>query len=361
MPQTVIGEFDVSHLRILDEDGTVDRELEPDLTREQLLDLWRAMVLARRTDERMLKLQRQGRIGTFGPCSGQEATVVGATYALEKDDWFVSSFRDLGGRLQRGDTVVNGMLFHNGYEEGNVLPEDAPPTPPINIIVGSQTLHAVGAAYALRYRKSDAVVLTTLGDGATSQGDFHEAMNFASVLKVPVVLFCQNNQWAISHPRSKQTNSKTIAQKAVAYDMPGIQVDGNDVLACYVATRDALARARAGEGPSFIEGVTYRLGVHTTADDPTRYREDEEAETWRGREPLIRFRKYLEESGHLDEETRLAIEEHVKGTIDAAVHELESKTDFKPDAPFDHVFGTKHEIIEEQRAAFLANLEKGGE
>jgi pyruvate dehydrogenase E1 component subunit alpha len=358
MPQSVIGEFSVSRLDILSEDGEVDRDLEPDLTREKLRDMYRAMLLARRVDERMLKLQRQGRIGTFGPCLGQEACVIGPTATLDAKDWFVCSFRELGGRLARGDTVLNALLFYNGFEEGNVLPEGGPPTPPINIIVASQTLHAVGAAYAQKYRGTGAVVLVTLGDGATSQGDFHEALNFASVWQVPVVFFCQNNQWAISQPRSAQTHSKSIAQKAIAYDMPGVQVDGNDVLATYEATRVAIERARAGDGPTLIEGVTYRMGVHTTADDPKRYRDEEELETWKKRDPLTRFQKYLEAGGHIDAAKLEALEEEVKKEIESAITALESRTEFKPDAPFDHVFGTTHQIIEDQRREFLASLEE---
>jgi pyruvate dehydrogenase E1 component alpha subunit len=356
MPQSVIGEYSVSRLDILDESGNVDRELEPDLSGEQLIGMYRAMLLARRVDERMLKLQRQGRIGTFGPASGQEACVIGPTAALNDEDWFVSSFRELGGRLARGDTVLNTLRFHNGFEEGNVLPEGAPPTPPINIIVASQTLHAVGIAYAQKYRGTGAVVLVTLGDGATSQGDFHEALNFASVWQVPVVFFCQNNQWAISQPRSRQTHSESIAQKAIAYDMPGIQVDGNDVLATYEATREAVERAREGGGPTLIEGVTYRMGVHTTADDPKRYRPDEEVETWKKRDPLIRFRKYLEDAGHLDDGAHEALEEEVRAEIEAGVEALERDTDYKPDAAFDHVYGTTHDVIEDQRREFLAHL-----
>lgn len=357
MPLKEIEKFSVSHLQILDEHGAVDKKLEPGLGDDELRRLYRAMLLARETDQRMLKLQRQGRIGTFGPNTGQEASVCGPAFAMAKDDWFVGAFRELGGRLMRGDSLLNTFLFHNGFEEGNVMPAGAERLLPISIIVGAQTLHAVGIAYALKYRGEPGAVVTFFGDGATSEGDFHEALNFAAVWQAPVVFICQNNHWAISIPREKQTRSRTIAQKAIAYGMPGVQVDGNDVLAMYAATKEALDRARAGQGPTLIEAVTYRLMMHTTADDPTRYREDTEVEAWWRRDPLVRFRKYFEAKGLWDDDRQALLEEEIKKEVDAAVKEFEARTSFPPDAPFDHVFGTSHAVIEQQRAEFLANLE----
>jgi pyruvate dehydrogenase E1 component alpha subunit len=359
MPIKVIEKFDVPYMRILDEKGVVDKKLEPELSEEQLVKIYRDMYLAREGDQRMLKMQRQGRVGTFGPCSGQEACVVPSATALGENDWFVGAFREMGGRMVRGEPISNCYLFHNGFEEGNVLPETASKRMlPINIIVGSQTLHAAGIGYAMKYRKEKAAVIVYMGDGATSEGDFHEAMNFAAVWKAPVIFLCQNNQWAISIPREKQTASSTLAQKAIAYGMPGIQVDGNDALAVYKATKDALDRAYAGEGPTFIEAVTYRLMMHTTADDPTRYRTEEEVEEWRKIEPLIRFRKYLEAKGYWDDKKQAAFEEEIKNEVDQAVKDFESQSGFKPDAPFDHVYGTTHEEIEEQRQEFLASLKE---
>ena len=358
MPVKEIAQFSVSYLEILDEQGNVDKALEPELSDEDLIRLYRAMFLAREGDQRMLKLQRQGRIGTFGPCTGHEAVSCGVVLAMTEKDWFVGAFRELGGRLMRGEPLTNGLLFHNGYEEGSVQPEPGR-TLPISIIVGSQPLHAVGIAYAMKYRKEkDSAVVTFFGDGASSQGDVHEAMNFASVWQLPVVFVCQNNQWAISIPRKMQSHSKTLAQRAIAYDMPGIQVDGNDALAVYKAAKEALDRARAGEGPSLIEAVTYRLIMHTTADDPTKYRNEAEEKEWWKREPLPRFRRYLEGKGIWDEEKQKALEEDIKKEVDAAVKDFESMTDFKPDVSFDHVFGTKHEEIEAQRAAFLEEQRK---
>ena len=357
MPLKVIEEFNVSRLQILDEGGNVDKKLEPEIAPEELLRIYRAMLFAREADQRMLKMQRQGRIGTFGPSTGQEACAVGAAAAMDESDWMVGAFRELGARLWRGEPLVNSFLYYNGYEEGNVQPGDNSRTLPIAVIVGSQTLHAVGIGYAMQYKDEKAASLVFMGDGATSQGDFHEALNFAGVWKAPTVFFCQNNQWAISIPRSKQTASRTLAQKAIAHGIRGIQVDGNDILAVYKATSEALQRARDGKGPTLIEAVTFRLMMHTTADDPTKYRTEEVEQKWWKIEPLIRFRKYLENKGLWDDTKQAALQEEIKKDIDAAVKELETPREFRPDEPFDHIFGTEHADIEEQRRQFLAEIE----
>ncbi|MBT8406762.1 MAG: pyruvate dehydrogenase (acetyl-transferring) E1 component subunit alpha [Deltaproteobacteria bacterium] len=356
MPIREIGDFSISHLQVLDENGNLDEELEPELSSAELIRGYRAMVLAREVDQRMLKLQRQGRMGTFAPCTGQEAAVVGPTMAMTEKDWFVCSFRELPGRLMRGETILQTFLYYNGYEEGNLLHPSAR-TLPVAIPVSSQIPHGVGIAYAMKYRgEKNSAVVVFFGDGGTSQGDFHEGLNFASLWQVPVVFVCQNNHWAISVPRSKQSYSKTLAQKAIAYDMPGIQVDGNDLLAMNKATREALDRAYAGGGPTLIEAVTYRLMMHTTADDPKKYRSEEEVQDWWQRDPIPRFRLYLEKKEIWNESLQGDLEDEITKEVEAAVKEFESKTDFRPDSPFDHVFGTPHTEIEEQRAEFLANL-----
>ncbi|MBU0755109.1 MAG: pyruvate dehydrogenase (acetyl-transferring) E1 component subunit alpha, partial [Planctomycetes bacterium] len=316
------------------------------------------MFLAREADQRMLKMQRQGRIGTFGPCTGQEAAVCAPAMAMTGKDWFAGSFRELGARLMLGDTFCNYLLYHNGFEEGSVLPKKTRLLP-FSIIVGAQTLHAVGIAYAMNYKgEKDSAVVTVFGDGASSQGDVHEAMNFASVWKAPVVFICQNNQWAISFPRSRQTASETIAQKAIAYGMPGVQVDGNDPLAMYKATREALQRAYRGEGPTLIEAVTYRVMMHTTADDPTKYRDEGEVEAWRDKDPLIRFRIYMEKKGLWDETYESKLQEEIKAEVDRSVKEFEAITGFKPDSSFDYVYAEPGAELEKQRAEFLADLRK---
>jgi pyruvate dehydrogenase E1 component alpha subunit len=350
--------FGIRRLGILDENGDYDSELEPKLSVEVLDRLYRAMVLAREVDDRLLKLQRQGRIGTFPPCTGQEASTCAPTLAMAEKDWFVGSFREMGGRLMRGEPIENAFIYYNGYEEGNTFP-GGDRTLPISVIIASQMLHAVGIGYAMKLRgDSDSAVVCFMGDGATSEGDFHEALNFASVWQVPVVFICQNNHWAISVPRRRQTGSRTLAQKAIAYDIAGVQVDGNDPLAMYQATKEALDRAHAGKGATLIEAVTYRMRMHTTADDPNKYRSEDEVQRWEKRDPLTRFRTYLERKGIWGDEQQRQLEAEVKQRIEEAVKAFESRTDFKPDAPFDHVFGTRHAVIEQQRAEFLDNLKR---
>jgi pyruvate dehydrogenase E1 component alpha subunit len=359
MPIKTVKEFAVQRLEVLDEAGQADEALVPDLPPKELLQMYRSMKLARAADERLLKLQRQGRVGTFAPCAGQEAAVVGPVYAMRQQDWFVGSFRELGGLLARGVPLWRYYLYYKGFEEGNVFSEAAR-TLPISVPVASQLLHAVGLAYAMRYQgEEETAVVAFVGDGGTSQGDFHEALNFAAVWRVGVVFVIQNNGWAISVPVSEQTHSETLAQKAIAYDMPGMQVDGNDVLAMYRATREGLARARAGNGPTLIEAETYRTGVHTTSDDPTKYRDDAEVAPWRAREPLLRFQKYLRRRDVLDDEIENTLAGEITSEIEAAVQEFERKTGptadtFAPDVPFDHVFAEPAPYLEAQRRELLA-------
>lgn len=281
----------VEYLSILDETGKLDKKLDPSIPDDLLLRLYRAMLLARRFDERMLVLQRQGKIGTFAPIKGQEAQV-GAAAVLEPGDWLVPSFREMPSEVWRGKSMESVLFTYGGYNEGGYIPEGINNLP-VSIPVGSQTLHAVGLGYAMKYRGDRSVAMVFFGDGATSEGDFHEAMNFAAVFRTPTVFMCQNNHWAISVPRSRQSHSKTLAQKALAYDMPGIQLDGNDVLAVYAGAKEAVDRARSGGGPTLIELVTYRMSMHTTADDPKKYRSEKEVEEWEKRDPIVRFEKYL--------------------------------------------------------------------
>lgn len=350
--------YEVEHLSILDKDGNVDEALEPDLSDDLLLNLHRWMLLGRRFDERMLKLQRQGRIGTFAPIKGQEAANVGSTAVLRDSDWMVVAFREAAGELMRGRSMEDLLLYYGGYNEGGYIPEGVNNLP-TSIPVGSQALHAVGLAWAAKYRGTDDVAMAFFGDGATSQGDFHEALNFAGVYKAPTVFICQNNQWAISLPRSKQTASKTLAQKALANGVPGIQVDGNDVLAMYVASKEAVDRARAGDGPTLIEAVTYRLSVHTTADDPKRYRTDEEVEDWETRDPISRFQVYLKNKGLLDDETIEALEEEIDQEIRAAVANAEERMSEPVDAlkMFDHMYADPSEYLLDQKQELAEELE----
>ncbi len=325
MPRHDIAVADrLEYLSILDEDGTLDQLLEPQLSDDQLIALYRAMLLGRRFDERMLDLQRQGRIGTFPPIKGQEASQMGAAFNLRPSDWFVPAFRETAAEIWRGRPLESFLLYFNGYNEGTILPGNQKDLP-IAVPVGSQILHAAGLAWAASYRRTDEVVMTFFGDGATSQGDFHEGLNMAAVYQLPLVAVCQNNQWAISVPVERQTHSPTLAQKAHAYGMPGIRVDGNDVLAVYAAAREAVDRARSGGGPTLIECVTYRLMMHTTADDPRRYRSDEEVSRWQRRDPLPRFAKYLLGKGTVKEALLEDIENQVLQEIQAAVERAEER------------------------------------
>jgi pyruvate dehydrogenase E1 component alpha subunit len=350
--------YRIEHLSILDENGQVDKELEPEIPDDLLLKLYRAMVLARKFDERMLILQRQGRIGTFAPIKGQEAQI-GNVAALRPDDWLVPSFREMPSELWRGKSMEGFLLFYGGYTEGGYIPEHVNNLP-VAIPVGTQMLHAVGIAYAAKYRKKDQVSMTFFGDGATSEGDFHEAMNFAAVFEAPVVFICQNNHWAISIPRSRQTKSQTLAQKAIAYGMPGIQVDGNDILAVYTAAKEAVERARSGGGPGLIECITYRLSVHTTADDPKKYRKEEEVEKWNKKDPITRFQKYLTDKGLLDDERITAIDEEVRSEIKEAENRWAEQTQktIDPIDMFDFMYVDRPPYLEAQREELRRELEE---
>jgi pyruvate dehydrogenase E1 component alpha subunit len=353
MPRTLIEpQFPIERLSVLDSDGKLDAKLEPKLAPDDLKRLYRAMVLGRRLDERMIKLQRQGRIGTFAPIKGQEASQIGSIFTLRPKDWMVPSFRETAAMIWRGWPIERILAFYAGRLEGG-QPAPEQHDLPVTIPVATQLPHAVGLAYGIQYRGEDAVVMVYFGDGATSEGDFHEAANFAGVWHGPVVFVCQNNQWAISVPLKKQTNSRTIAQKALAYGFPGIQVDGNDVLAVYAASREAVDRARAGEGPTLIECVTYRLGMHTTADDPTKYRSEEEVNFWEQKDPLTRFRVYLEKKKLLD----ASVEEQVDEEIARAVERFEAMPPADPLSMFDHAYAELPPGVAAQRAELAARLQ----
>jgi pyruvate dehydrogenase E1 component alpha subunit len=278
--------------------------------------------------------------------------------AMQPNDWFVGAFRELGGRLVRGEPMTAMLHYYNGWEEGNIMPRDDLRITPTSVVIGCQIPQAAGLAFAGRHQGEDSAVVSFIGDGGTSEGDFYEGLNFAAVWKVPVVYIVQNNQWAISVPRRIQTASETIAQKGIAAGMPCLQVDGNDPLAVHVAVSEALERARAGEGPTLIEAVTYRLMMHTTADDPRKYRsEEEEKEAW-SREPLLRTRQYLQDKGLWDEDKEQALLADVKAQVEEAVKEFEATPPWAEDEPFRHVYGTEHPYITEQHQEFLAEIAK---
>ena len=359
MPRTPIDIPDrVEYLSILDENGNLDRELEPNIPDELLLKLYRAMIRARRFDERMLRLQRQGRLGTFAPIKGQEASQLGPVAAMRDDDWLVPAFREAAAEAWRGRTLESVLLYYGGFNQGGAVPEGSTNLPG-TIPVGTQILHGAGLGYAIKYRKKDSVAVVFFGDGATSEGDFHEGLNFAAVFQVPTIFVCQNNHWAISLPRERQTRSKTLAQKALAYGMPGIQVDGNDILATYAAAHEAMERARSGGGPTFIEAVTYRLSVHTTADDPTRYRKEQEVEEWQKKDPIPRFQKYLSDKGLLDEPKIAQVEEEIENELKEVVDRAEAQMkelENQPMIMFDHLYADMPPYLQEQREELAREL-----
>ncbi len=345
MPRTILEPaFQVEHLSILDSEGNLDTALEPEISPATARAMYRAMLQGRRLDERMVRLQRQGRIGTFAPIKGQEASQIGSVFTLRPQDWMVPSFRETAAMIHRGWPIERILAFFAGQLEGG-QPGPEQRDLPVTIPVATQVPHAVGLAYAAQYRGDDVVVMVYFGDGATSEGDFHEAANFAGVWHVPVVFVCQNNQWAISVPLKKQTHSRTIAQKALAYGFPGIQVDGNDVLAVYAASREAVERARAGDGPTLIECVTYRLAMHTTADDPTKYRAEEEVKAWERKDPLTRFAAYLQKRNLLEE----GLDKAIDAEIAAAVQRFESMPAPDPLTMFDHAYADLPRDVAQQR------------
>jgi len=332
------------------------------------LDAYRTMVLARAIDERCLSLQRQGRIGFYAPHAGQEAALVGSALALERDDWVFPAYRELAVALVRGVPLgaVFDQLYGNGRDlsRGRQMPNHfafaeqhfVSASSPI----GTQISQAVGAAIAVQRRKAPVITITYFGDGATSSNDFHAGLNFAGVFAAPVVFFCQNNQWAISLPRDRQTRSATLAEKADAYGFPGVVVDGNDLGAVYSAVRAARRRAVAGGGPTLIEAQVYRLGPHSTSDDPHRYRSDAEVEAARGRDPLHRTKAALLAAGRLDEAADAKIWDDAKAAVAAAVTAAESSAALDPLSIFEDVFATVPPRLELERAECAAHLPKGG-
>ena len=309
--------------RYLDQDGEL-LEDQP-MSDEMALDGYRAMLRGRRFDERCVSLQRQGRMVTLAPGIGQEAATVGAAMALnQKTDWFVPQYRELAGQLWHGYPLRLAFLWHVGHPIAFQIPEGLNMLP-FQAAIAGQLPQAVGLAWGLKMKRDPGVVLAIFGDGGTSQGDFHEAANLAGVMTAPVIFLCQNNGWAISTTIQQQTASETLAQKAIAYGFPGVQCDGNDLFAVYATVRDAVRRARDGEGPTLVEALTYRLGLHTTADDPTRYEPREMHDAWVDRDPLRRMQLHLMSRGVVDRPALDRIEEEVKEELRVAWDEAQQE------------------------------------
>jgi len=349
--------------RLIAPDGT--RLTHPDLDRfvadvdaAELRALHRDMVVLRRIDAEGFALQRQGQLGLWAPCQGQEAAQIGTARALAPQDFVFPSYRETGVILARGAQPADFVRTWRG-EEGAAYDPERLRCAPMQIIIGAQSLHAVGYAMGIQREQTDEVAVAYFGDGATSQGDVNEAMIFASSYQAPVVFVCQNNHWAISEPVAVQSQFP-IAGRAPGFGIPSLRVDGNDVLACMAAMRWALDHARSGKGPAYIEAVTYRMGPHTTADDPTRYRDDAELESWRRRDPIARLEQYLRSTGEFSE----AHVAETQAAADAVAKEMRAAclgmVTRPPLAVFDGVYAEPHTGLERQRdeyAAYLATFE----
>lgn len=346
-------------LEVLDYKGNiVNEKLVPKLDKDFLLHMYKTMMLGRVADTKALQYQRQGRLLTYAPIKGQEAAQVGVMSALEKEDWMVPAFRELAGMLYKGAPLKQLLMYWYGNEEGNHF-EKGLKILPISVPIASQLNHAAGLAYASKLKNKGEVVVAYVGDGGTSHGEFHEAVNFSAVFDLPVIIIIQNNQWAISTPRAVQTKSKTLAHKAIGYGIEGIQVDGNDPLAMYIATKEAKERALKGEGPTLIEALTYRLGPHTTSDDPSIYRNKEEVAYWEERDPIIRFRIYLINQGYWSLEEDAALEKEYKNHVNKVFKEVEASGLIDLDEVFKYNYGTMPKDLEKQLNDYKEYI-KGG-
>jgi pyruvate dehydrogenase E1 component alpha subunit len=336
---------------LLAPDGTVAEGHVTALDDAALLDAWRAMLQSRAIDERFFSLQRQGRLGTFSPVNGEEAAVVGSAWALDPArDWVVPQYRELPAMLRQGYTVTRAVQYFTGNPAGNFM------APGVNVLpyqisLAAQIPHAVGLAWGLRHQGSDGVVCAYFGDGASSEGDAHEALNLAGVRRAPVVFLLKNNGWAISTPVHRQTAAPSFAARAAGYGMAGELVDGNDLFAVHDACTRAVTRARAGEGPTLIEARTYRMGPHNTSDDPTRYVDPEELEARRAGDPVARLRRHLQAKGLVDDASEEVLTAALTAEVDAAVAEAEAGAPPGPEAMFDHVYARPPQRMAGQRAA----------
>ena len=346
-------------LRLLDERGQrqASPDLDPhvaDLTPEALLGLYRDLVVVRRIDAEATALQRQGELALWPPLLGQEAAQIGSARALRDDDFVFSSYREHAVAWVRGVALSDLVRTWRGVSLSGWDPYEHRMATP-QVIIGAQSLHATGYAMGIRHDGADSAAITYFGDGATSEGDVSEALVFAASFGAPVLFFCQNNQWAISEPVGLQS-SIPIADRASGFGIPAQRVDGNDVLAVLAATRAALARIRNGEGPQFIEAVTYRMGPHTTADDPTRYRDAAELETWRDRDPITRFALHLRETGVLDDDAEQAVQSEAAAVAAELRAGCLALTDPEPLSVFDHVYAGPHRALDRQRAEYADYL-----
>ncbi len=347
--------------QVLAPNGELLESIENKINDSLMVSMYENMTLVRTFDRKAVHLQRQGRMGTYAPFEGQEAAQVGSAMALTPGDWLFPTYRDHAASIVHGQSMARVFLYWMGHMEGSISPEGKNIMPAC-VPIATQMTHAVGAAWASKLKGEQHVSIAYFGDGAGSEGDFHEALNFAGVYKTPTIFFCQNNGYAISVPFGQQSASKTIAQRAAAYDIHGVRVDGNDIFAVWLAMKAAIERGLAGEGPTLIEAVTFRYGAHTTADDPKKYRDqDALSEEWRTqRDPLSRLRIYLEQRGLWDEAKEAALLERVAQQVENAVVKAESYPKSKPADMFQHVFAEKPWTIAEQEISLPQAERKEG-
>ena len=351
-------------VRVLGPDGSLDARNDSGLSPEEVVHLYRHMVLTRLVDDRLVTLQRQGRIGFHIGSLGEEAAIIGSAYALRKQDWLFPCYREFGAALLRGmqlERYIDNMFGNaNDPVKGRQMPDHytckAAQFGSVSSPIGTQITQAVGFAWAAKIQKRDLVALTYFGEGATSSNEFHNGLNFAGVFKAPTVFLCRNNGWAISVPTERQTASRTFAEKGVAYGVPGVRVDGNDLFAVIAVTRDAIRRASAGEGPTLIEAITYRMGGHSTSDDPTRYRDKSLLDPWADRDPLARIQRYLDKQGWFT----AAEEQKLRTEIDARLRDVVEAAEKAPapslESMFDDVYASLPWHLREQRAEVLAGF-----
>ena len=339
-------------VQVLSSDGTPVGDPDVGLSDDDLREILVLMIRARRLDRECVALQRQGELTVYPPFEGQEAAQVGSAFALGVDDFVFPSFRELAAALVRGVDTVEYLQYHRGTWHGGPYDPVANGFAPICVPVATQIVHAVGWAMGAKLDGKRACALAYFGDGSASEGDFHEGANMAAVYGAPAILFCQNNGWAISVPLSQQT-AAPIADRAPGYGFPGVRVDGNDVLAVYAVTREAAERARAGEGPTLIEAMTYRIGSHTTADDASRYRSDEEVATWRARDPIERLRRFLASTGVADDAFVDAADREAAEWVSKVRAELTALGAPPASEIFDHTFAEPPATVLAQREELL--------
>ncbi len=349
---TVVAHFEVSYLQLLNENGELTGKL-PAFAADQhaLTHLYKTMLQTRLFDKKAIALQRTGQMGTYAPINTQEAVSTAIGHALKPEDIFVPYYRDYAAQFQRGVKMSEILSYWGGDERGSQFNCDSKDLP-ICVPIASQCLHASGVAFAFKHRNEARVALACIGDGGTSEGDFYEALNAAGTWKLPIVFVVNNNQWAISVPLQQQTGCETLAQKAIAAGFEGVQVDGNDILATREVIGNAIERARCGEGPTLVEAITYRLSDHTTADDATRYQPASQVEMAQTREPIARFRRFLEKEYKWDNTKEEALLTSLKADIEAAVQEYLNRTPQPIASMFDyHYAETPHELIEQRAVA----------